>query len=75
MGCSAAAVWDEGYLAYDFGDHPLNPIRLDLTIRLARELGVLDRLEILAPRAADEAQLLSVHTADYLAAVRTAVAG
>ena len=72
MGCSAAAVWDEGYLAYDFGDHPLNPIRLDLTIRLARELGVLDRLEILAPRAADEAQLLSVHTADYLAAVRTA---
>jgi len=72
MGCSAAAVWDEGYLAYDFGEHPLNPIRLDLTIRLARELGVLDRLEVIAPHAADEAQLLSAHTADYLAAVRRA---
>ena len=72
MACSAAAVWDEGYLAYDFGEHPLNPIRLDLTIRLARELGVLDRLEMLAPRPADEAQLLTAHTADYLAAVRAA---
>ena len=34
------------YLAYDFGDHPLNPVRLDLTMRLARELGVLDRLDV-----------------------------
>jgi acetoin utilization protein AcuC len=72
MACSAAAVWDDGYLAYDFGDHPLNPVRLDLTIRLARELGVLDRLELLAPRAAAEAELRSVHSADYLAAVRAA---
>jgi acetoin utilization protein AcuC len=72
MACSAAAVWDEGYLDYDFGDHPMNPVRLDLTIRLARELGVLDRLEVVAPRPADERQLLTVHRADYLAAVRTA---
>ena len=42
MVCAAGVVWDERYLAYDFGDHPLNPLRLDLTIRLARELGVLD---------------------------------
>jgi acetoin utilization protein AcuC len=72
MTCSAAAVWDEGYLAYDFGDHPLNPVRLELTIRLARELGVLDRLDVIAPVMADESQLLSVHTADYLDAVRRA---
>ena len=45
MQCTATAIWDERYLAYDFGDHPLNPVRLDLTIRLARELGVLDRLD------------------------------
>ncbi|MFN2519151.1 MAG: acetoin utilization protein AcuC [Jatrophihabitantaceae bacterium] len=72
MGCTAAAVWDEGYLAYDFGEHPLNPIRLELTMRLAGELGVLDRLDVLAPRVADEAELLTVHTADYLSAVRSA---
>jgi len=70
--CSGAAVWDEGYLAYDFGDHPMSPVRLDLTIRLARELGVLDRLDVLPPKAADETQLRQVHDADYLAAVRRA---
>ncbi len=72
MGCSACAIWDERYLAYDFGEHPLNPVRLDLTVRLARLLGVLDRLEVIAPEPADEQQLLTVHDADYLAAVRTA---
>src|SRR6476469_5303846 len=72
MGCSASAIWDEGYLAYDFGDHPLNPVRLDLTIRLARSLGVLDRLEIVKPEPADEAKLRTVHDAGYLAAVRAA---
>ncbi len=72
MGCAAGVVWDERYLAYDFGDHPLNPLRLDLTIRLARELGVLDAVTMLAPVPADEQQLLTVHDADYLAAVREA---
>ncbi len=65
-------VWDEAYLAYDFGDHPMNPIRLDLTARLARELGVLDRVNLIAPVAATEDELLRIHTADYLAAVREA---
>jgi acetoin utilization protein AcuC len=72
MACSATAIWDEGYLAYDFGEHPMNPVRLELTIRLARELGVLDRLDVLPPKPADEQQLLTVHAADYLAAVHEA---
>jgi acetoin utilization protein AcuC len=72
MGCTAGVVWDEGYLAYDFGDHPLSPVRLDLTIRLARELGVLDTVTMRAPAPADERQLLTVHDAEYLAAVREA---
>jgi acetoin utilization protein AcuC len=70
--CTAGAIWDERYLAYDFGDHPLNPVRLDLTIRLARELGVLDRLDMTAPEPASEEQLLAVHDAAYLQAVREA---
>jgi acetoin utilization protein AcuC len=72
MACSASAIWDEQYLRYDFGDHPLSPVRLDLTIRLARALGVLDRLEVVRPVAADEGQLLTIHDADYLEAVREA---
>ncbi len=72
MDCTAGAIWDERYLDYDFGDHPMNPVRLDLTIRLARGLGVLDRLTVQESVPADEAQLLTVHSADYLAAVREA---
>jgi acetoin utilization protein AcuC len=74
MECTASAVWDEGYLAYNFGEHPLNPVRLDLTIRLARELGVLDALDILPPEPADEPTLLTAHDGDYLHAVRRASA-
>jgi len=33
-------VWDEALLAYKLSsEHPLHPIRLDLTMRLARALG------------------------------------
>jgi acetoin utilization protein AcuC len=74
MSCRASAIWDDGYLDYDFGEHPLSPVRLDLTMRLAHALGVLDRLDVRRPQTADERQLLTVHDADYLAAVRRASA-
>ncbi|HEX6872472.1 MAG TPA: acetoin utilization protein AcuC [Micromonosporaceae bacterium] len=61
-------------LQYDLGDHPLNPVRVELTIALARGLGVLDRsgVRIEAPVAADDAALTRVHHPAYLAAVRAA---
>ena len=71
-GCQATLVWGPDYLHYDFGEHPMAPIRLDLTVSLARGLGVLDRLKVIEPVAATEAQLLTVHSAQYLAAVRAA---
>ena len=50
MGTPAAVVWDPALLAYDLGgDHPFNPLRLELTIALATELGVLDGVELLRP--------------------------
>jgi acetoin utilization protein AcuC len=70
--CAAGVVWDEAYLGYDFGDHPMHPIRLDLTVRLSRELGVLDRAELLAPVPATTDELLTAHTPGYLAALRAA---
>src|SRR6185295_7434647 len=36
-------MWDEALLAYNLGDHPLDPVRVELTVALARALGVLDR--------------------------------
>ena len=67
-------VWDEALLAYDLGDHPLDPVRVELTIALARSLGVLDRpgVAIVAPRQADEKTLQRVHRPGYIAAVKAA---
>ncbi len=68
-------MWDPRLLDYDFGrGHPLAPIRVDLTMRLAREFGVFDHAHVrtLAAPPADERVLRLVHEADYLAAVRRA---
>ncbi|PRY30326.1 acetoin utilization protein AcuC [Umezawaea tangerina] len=73
MGKAAAVVWDQSFLGYDLGgDHPLNPVRLDLTIRLATELGVLDGVSLIAPDAATDDDIERVHEAAYLNAVRAA---
>ncbi len=72
-------VWGEQLSAYNFGpQHPMNPIRLDLTARLCRELGVFDvpGVEVVAPSLPDgsDAFLFWVHDADYIDAVRAASA-
>ena len=44
MSSNVKVVWDEELTSYDPGPgHPLRPIRLDLTVDLARRLGVLQR--------------------------------
>lgn len=76
MSPSAVVVWDEALLGYDLGGrHPLNPIRLDLTIRLARALGVLDGVQLRAPVQATDDELRTVHSDDYLVAVKRAPRG
>ena len=71
---TTAVVWDRALLAYDMGDHPLNPVRVELTMALARDLGVLDRpgVQMITPAPADDADLRRIHRADYLDAVRLA---
>src|SRR4051794_25374261 len=75
MGDSLSVPWDEALLEYDFGhDHPLAPVRVELTMALARALGVLDHEEVrtVPVTAADDALLQLVHTPDYVNAVRHA---
>jgi acetoin utilization protein AcuC len=69
-------AWDDALLGYDLGDHPLDPVRVELTMALARSYGILDRpgVRVVAPEPADDEALRRVHTADYLAAVRRNVA-
>jgi acetoin utilization protein AcuC len=69
----SAVVWDSALLGYDLGgDHPFNPVRLQLTIALATELGVLDGVSLLVPEPASDTELCRVHAEEYLAAVQQA---
>ncbi|SES27630.1 acetoin utilization protein AcuC [Lentzea albida] len=73
MGKPAAVVWDRSFLGYDLGgDHPLNPVRLDLTVRLATALGVLDGVGLREPVAASDEEIELVHKPGYLSAVQAA---
>lgn len=68
-----SVVWTPDYLSYRLSpEHPLDPVRLDLTMRLSRELGVLEGVETLAPGAAPDHELLRIHTPGYLKAVKGA---
>jgi acetoin utilization protein AcuC len=68
-------VWDDAFTSYDLGPtHPLRPLRLDLTMSLARGLGVLDRPGVVlhSPASASDELLELVHDPLYLAAVKRA---
>jgi acetoin utilization protein AcuC len=73
MVAQSAVVWDDAVLDYDHGGHhPMHPIRLDLTMRLARSLGILEDATILPADPAPDTELQRIHRPDYLAAVRAA---
>jgi len=69
----AALIWDQAFTSYSFRpDHPFNPKRLELTISLIEEAGLVDgdRFRFEAPRMATDEDLLRVHSAEYLEAVK-----
>jgi acetoin utilization protein AcuC len=71
--CRACLVYDESLISYDFGPtHPMNPIRVGLTVDLAGRLGVLDRLPLVpAPDATDD-EVATVHSPALIEAVMAA---
>jgi acetoin utilization protein AcuC len=73
-GTGTLVVWGEEMLSYDLGDHPLDPVRVELTMALAAGLRILDRsgVTIEAPVPAGDAALTRVHTPAFLQAVRAA---
>ena len=75
MGGPATVVWDEALTSYDFGEgHPFDPVRIRLTIELARSLGVLSApdVTVVAPTPATDAELETVHDPVYVEVVRQA---
>ncbi|MGA9749198.1 MAG: acetoin utilization protein AcuC [Nocardioides sp.] len=72
MSGEACVVFDPSLTDYDFGPtHPMSPLRVDLTMRLADELGLLgdDLPTVPAPMAGDDL-VQTVHSPEFVAAVR-----
>jgi acetoin utilization protein AcuC len=68
-----ALIWDDDHIRYDFGpDHPLKPIRVELTVDLIRACGLTESDSVLTlPRASfTEDDVLRLHTPDYVETVR-----
>ncbi|MFD3808344.1 acetoin utilization protein AcuC [Streptomyces sp. NPDC058611] len=64
-------MWDEAVTKYDFGpSHPMDPVRLALTMGLVRAFGLDRVMEVRAARAAGDSTLRLVHREEYVAAVR-----
>jgi acetoin utilization protein AcuC len=68
-----SVVFDPSLTEYDFGpSHPMSPVRVDLTVRLARALGVLDRLDVVPAPVADDDLIATVHDRGLMEAVQRA---
>ena len=68
-------AWNDRLTEYDFGPgHPLAPVRVELTMALSRELGVLAQpsVSLLDPAPAGPDELELVHDPAYIDAVRQA---
>ncbi|MEU0375117.1 acetoin utilization protein AcuC [Streptomyces sp. NPDC006283] len=66
-------MWDEAVTKYDFGDsHPMDPVRLALTMGLVRAYGLDRAMDVVAAKPAGASTLRLVHREDYIDAVRAA---
>src|SRR6476469_8773703 len=78
MTCTLHVAWDERLADYDFGPgHPMAPIRLKLTMELARAFGLfgLDGVTVEVPAAATRAELELYHSPVYIDVVQLAGSG
>ncbi|WP_055590627.1 acetoin utilization protein AcuC [Peterkaempfera griseoplana] len=71
--CGLRLQWDEDVTAYDFGPgHPMDPVRLALTMRLVEAFGLPDApgVTVAAAPPAGDSTLRLVHDQAYIDAVR-----
>ncbi|UCD01816.1 MAG: acetoin utilization protein AcuC [Promethearchaeota archaeon] len=68
-----ALIYTEEYQKYNFGkDHPLRPLRLELTYSLMEKLKLLEheRLTIIKPRIATQQEIETIHSPQYVEVVK-----
>ncbi len=67
----AALVWDPALADYDLGpNHPMNPVRLKLTVELMSAYNLPAVCATIHPRMARDDEILLVHASGYVEAVR-----
>jgi len=71
MSGDVALVWGEAFMAYRLAeDHPLQPLRVKLTVETIERLGLVEYAELLPPRAATDDEIALVHAPAYVDLVR-----
>ncbi|HLQ62740.1 MAG TPA: acetoin utilization protein AcuC [Candidatus Acidoferrales bacterium] len=64
-------VYGDAFQRYRLSeDHPLQPLRLQLTVDLIRDTGLVEFCELAPPREATPEELQLVHSPEYVALVR-----
>lgn len=67
MSDRACVVFDEHLTHYNFGQsHPMAPVRIELTMELADELGIVDDLDVVGAQPATDDELGLIHAASYI---------
>ena len=71
MSGTVRLVWGDAFMAYRLSDdHPLQPLRVKLTVDLIRELGLDAHAEVVEPRHASDDEIALCHSPRYVELVR-----
>jgi acetoin utilization protein AcuC len=64
-------VWGEAFMGYQLSeDHPLQPIRVKLTVELIERLGLIEAAELVPPREATDEELELCHSRHFIELVK-----
>src|SRR5205823_787379 len=67
MGGPVTLVYGDALMKHHLSDsHPLQPLRVKLTMEQIRSTGLIERCHLVPPRAASIAELELVHSPDYV---------
>lgn len=63
----SCVVFDERLTGYDFGpSHPMAPVRIDLTMQLARAMGIVDLVDVVGAEPLTDRELARLHRPEYI---------